>query len=422
MSTTRDFSAMLNEHLPYELLKGEMIERSWLMNYCEKDDEWLGGNLVVPFRGGKASTVTFGSLAGSTDIAASTYVRGNVANYKEVWGSLYFYETDLMQHGKISEQNFLKLLPNEIDGFMKTMKERVSCVALNGYADKAISTYVGANDGLITVNHPERFEIGEKVFVKDDDSAQTAASYVTAINQATGVLTLKDARSSGAVVNLTNYTGAANAKVYYDGTDPSTNAGFTSLRNQILSAADGGGTTLFGQTKTAYPYLQSIGQSGSLFTENNFLEGLFNKYITIRNRCSGNPRNIVMSYKNFGAALKNIQVSKGPFNVIPDSRKASVYGWDELTIAGFAGGSLKLVAVQEMEDDVVYYLSDKGIKFHSNGFFRRRVAPDGKSFYEVRATTGYTYIVDISCFGELVLYEPSAQGYVSGINFALSET
>src|SRR5438105_3249683 len=115
MGTTRSFSTMLNEYLPNELLKEELLKRDWLLSNVEKDNSWKGGNLIVPFKAAGASSVSFGSLTGSTDIAEDSYVRGSITTQPEVWGSMVFNHRDLMEHDKISEQNFLKILPDTVD-------------------------------------------------------------------------------------------------------------------------------------------------------------------------------------------------------------------------------------------------------------------------------------------------------------------
>lgn len=417
MATDRSFNDMLNEHLDYDLMKAEYIKRDWLLSFVEKDDTWKGGTIPVPFKGGQASSVAFGSLTDASDIGASTLVRGTISSYKEMWSSLKFNHTDVIQHnGKVKEDSFLKLLPDEMEDFTQKIKELASCQMLNGH--KAIVTGNGDSSGNITVDHPERFTIGEKVYVDDDGSSPTSACYVRTINMNSGVITLYDARTAGSVVNLSGYTVAENAKIYLDGAQSN---GFTSLRSQLLSSANGGASTLFGQTKTAYPYLQALNLDGSGFTEDNILEGVFNKYVTARNRCSGNPRNLVASFKNGAAILKNLEVGKGAYNVVAGSNKVSAYGWQEVEIGG-PKGMLKLVMVQEMEDDIMLMLSDKGIKFHSNGFFQKRVGPDGLSYYTTRATTGYTYIVDIALYGELAVYAPSSHAIIYDIDFALSES
>lgn len=91
MSTTRLFQSMLNQYLPNELLREELVKRDWILQNVERDDSWKGGDLVVPFRGARASSVAFGSLTPSSDIAQDQYVRGVISGgYPEVWGSMLF--------------------------------------------------------------------------------------------------------------------------------------------------------------------------------------------------------------------------------------------------------------------------------------------------------------------------------------------
>lgn len=424
MATNRLFDSMLNEHLSYELLKAEVLKRDWLLSNIPRDDSWKGGNLVVPFQGSRASTAKFGGLSASGDIDQPDYIRGNVSAQKEMWGSILFEHRDLIEHdGKVSEKSFLKVLPEVLDDFIDYIKERASLNMLNGSADNAVSTWAGANDGLFEASHPERFTIGEKVFVDDNDSAVSAAAYVRAIDLNTGIITLYDARTGGAVTDLSAYTGAQSAKLYFDGTEPGVDAGFTSLRSQILPATAGGTATLFGVTKAAYPYTQSIVASGAAITTANILEQIFNHYVKVLNRGSGNPSDVVMSYKNMAAVMKNLELAsglgKGQYHIVQDSMKVTAFGWGEVMIRG-PKGTLKMVSVQEADDDVIFFLDlKKGCKFHSNGFFRKRVAPDGKSYYEIRGATGYQYIVDIALYGEIVVNRPRAQGALYAVNYTL---
>jgi hypothetical protein len=423
MATDRLFNDMLNEHLTYDLLKAETLKRNWFLKNVSRDDGWKGGNLVIPFQGSRASTAKWGGLSGSADIDQHDYIRGNVSTQKEMWGSILFNHRDLIEHdGKVSEKSFLKVLPEVLDDFVMYIKERTSLNMLNGSADRAISTWAGANDGLIELEHPERLTIGEKVFVDDDDSVTSAAAYVRAINLNTGIVTLYDARSGGAVTDLTLYTGAQNAKIYFDGTEPGVDLGFTSLKSQILPASAGGTSSIFGVTKTAYPFTQSIVADGSAITEATLISSIFNHYVKVINRGSGNADTVVMSFKNLGAAMKSLEnnpFGKGAYHIVQDSQKVTAYGWGEIKVMG-PRGVLTLVGVQEQDDDVIYFLDLKSCKFHSNGFFRKRVAPDGKSYYEERNATGFTYIVDIALFGELVVSRPRNQGALYGVDITLS--
>lgn len=411
MATDRFFSEMLNEYLPNDLLKEELIKRNYLLNKVEKDDNWLTGNLVVPFKAAGASSVAFGSLTAANDIAEDKYVRGNVSTAKEVWGSMIFNHRDLMEHNKISEQNFLKILPGTVEDFMDYIKNVVSTNLLNG-AHFATLTADGTAGGLITVDRPDRFVIGQKVYVDDDDSAP-AFGYVVDINMNTRVIHLQDARSAGADVNLSGYTVAQNAKCFNDGAQANS---FSSLRGALLSAANGGDAALYGVTKTLYPYLQAINVDGAAVTEANIMSKIFDALTTIRQLGKGNPTDVVMSYKNLASCMKAIETSKGAFNVSPGSQKASQFGWMEIEV-GSVKGNLKLVGVQEADDDIIMFVDWRALKFHSNGFFKKRMSPNGDEYFEVRNTTGYQYIVDVCLFGELVVIRPSYCGILHGISY-----
>lgn len=411
MATDRTFNAMLNEYLAYPLLKAELEKRDYLLNKVEKDNNWKGGTLIVPFRGGQASSISFGSLTASDDVADSTYVRGEVSGYKEIWGTLKFDHRDIMEHDKVSEQNLLKILPDEIDDFMGYMKQAVSVNMLSG-SSMATLTSNGAS-GSCVVDHPERFQIGMKISVDDDDTT-AASGYVTAIDMNTNTLTVKDARSGGSAVDLSAFTTAQNAVVYHVGAQSNS---FTSLKNQLLSSTNGGGSTLFGQTKTAYPYLQAINVSGASITAANILDEIFDAFTDVRKKCSGNPDTLLTSWKHMGSIMKALEIYKGAYNIKPGSEKTSVYGWMEIEVIGVKG-ALKIVAIQEMPDSEMFLIDWSAIKLHSNGFFKKRMNPEtGNTFYEVRATTGYYYLVDICLYGELVVSRPSRCGVIHSISY-----
>ena len=412
MATNRSFQAMLNEFLPNELLKEEFVKRDYLLSKVEKQNDWLGGNLVVPFKAAGASSVAFGSLSASNDIAEDTHIRGGVSGHKEVWGSLIFNHRDLMEHEQISEQNFLKILPGTIEDFMDYMKNVVSVNLLNG-AHFAKLTATGDASGNITVDRPDRFMIGQKIIVDDDDSAPVTG-YVLSINMNTKVVNAVTTRGGATPVDFSAYTVAQNAKVYNDGAQSNS---FSSLRGALLSAANGGDSTLYGVTKTLYPYLQAINVDGSGVTATNIMQKIFDGLTTIRQLGKGNPSDVIMSYKNFASCLKVIEASKGAYNVVPGSQRASQYGWTEIEIGSVTKGALKLVAVQEADDDVIMFLDWRALKFYSNGFFRKRMSPDGIEYFEIRNTSGYQYIVDMCLFGELVVNRPSYCGIMYGISY-----
>lgn len=417
MSTTRTFQAMLNDFLPNELLKEEMVKRDFLLNKVEKDDTWIGasgasgngGNLIVPFKGAGASSIAAGSLSASTDIAEDAYVRGVITTQPEVWGSMLFNHRDLIEHETISEKNFLKILPDAVNDFLDYMKNVVSTNLLNGSWFAKVTLATTTNDGNLTVDRPDRFVIGQKV---QFDGASLGTGYVKTIDLNTQIVNLVTTRGGSTVVDFSANNVALNAKIYNDGFKTN---GMSDLRGALLSSTNGGTSTLYGQTKTAYPYLQAINISGASVTNANIVEKLFNGYTTTRRLGKGNPTDIVMSYNNLGVVMQIVEASKGAYNVTAGSKKASQYGWTEIKIGSVTNQELTFVGVQEMDDDIVIYLDWRGLKFYSNGFFRKRKSPDGIEYFEVRATTGYQYIIDICLFGDLVVHRPSYMGIMFGI-------
>lgn len=418
MATTRTFQDMLNEYLSMDLMKEELIKRDWLLSNIEHDTGWKGGTMPVPFVGTQATSIKMGSLTGSTDVSKHKYVRGQVTAYKEAWGTMRFEHTDLIQHdGKVNEKSFLKMLPGQIEDFMQYEKEVVSHMLLSGPVIATVTDATNALTGVMIVDRVERFWLDQKCTIDDGDSAQ-ADVYVIAINLNTSAVTFSLTRG-GAAADLSAYSVAQAAKFYYDGVlvgGVVTNA-FANLKDSLLSAANGGSSTLYGQSKLAFPYLQAINIDGSAVTSSNLSAKLFDAYNEIRKKARGNASTIVMSYKHLGTLMSQIETQKGAFKVTPTTTKASLYGWTEIELTSVKG-NLKVVAVQEMDDDVILFLDMSAMKFYTNGeMFRKRTAPDGKQYYEVREETGYFYLIDICCFGEFVLHAPTKCGIMFGISY-----
>lgn len=413
-NTTTSFSTMLNEYLPDSVLMEEVVKRDYILSNVEKDNNWLGGDYIVPFKAAGASSIKLGGLSSANDIAEDSYIRGKVSDYKEAWGSMIFNHADLMQHGALSEQNLLKILPDAVDQFSDNMRNTISRALLVGAA-YAKFTVDGDNTGVVTIDRPDCLIIGQKVLVYDDNTS-ASTGYVKTIDMNLLTALIVTARGGATPVDCSNFTVAQNARLLMDGGDTADNQ-YQSLRDAFLSAANGGGATLHGQTKTSYPYLQAINIQGNDVTASNILEKIFDGLVKVRQFGRGRPTEVVMSYKNLGNCMKVIEGSKGAYNVQPGSQKANPYGWEEIVIGTVAKGSLKLVGVQEASDTEIIFLDWRSIAFASNGFIQKRKAPDGKEYFEVRNTTGYQYILDICLFGELIVKRPSYSGIMYGISY-----
>jgi len=412
MATLQNFSAMLNQYIPNSLLREALIKRDYFLSNCKKDNNWLGGTLIVPFEGARPSTVKIGGLPSVANIRQGVYVRGEITSQPEAWGSLKFFEKDLIQHGKVNEQSLVKLLPGEIDSLMGYFKNSLSLQFTNGASFMALNVD-GTSGGVAGVLRIERAELGANVVIKDNNS-NALQGWIGAINVNTNLITLYSDAALTTVLDISAFTVAQAAKIFFDGSESASNQ-FTSLKASLLSAANGGSTNLYGQAKTAYPYLQSINVNGASWTSTNILEKSLDAMIAVRNKGKGMADKIVCSYTVFGYILAQLQAEKGAFRQASDM-KANQYGWTEVNIIG-PKGQATFVAIQEMDDTEMFILDMDAITIYSNGFIRKRVGPDGLMFYTIRQTDGYQYIVDICFYGDLVLERPSRCGIVYGLPF-----
>jgi hypothetical protein len=416
MATLRSFQDMLNEYLTNSLLKEELVKRDYVLNRVEKDNNWKGGTIPVPFKSAGASSVKFGGLTESGDIGQSEYVRGEITTYKEVWGSLIYNHTDILQHdGSVKEQSFLRSTVENVEDFMQYMKEVVSNQLTGGPHFATVTDATNAATGILVVDRIEKFMLNQKVSLVDDNTT-IASYYVIGMNLDADSITLSAARG-GTAANVSAFSVDQNAKFYYDGVSSSATS-FNSLKATFLSAANGGSANVHGKSKLLYPFLQAINVSGADITKLNLLEKIFDAYAIVRRKARGMATEVLMSWKHFGTVQKLLEIQKGSYKVSEGSRKASVYGWTSVEIQAISSTeTLKFVGIQELDDDVIMLMDWKGITFRSNGFFRKRTAPDGKQYYEVRASTGYQYIVDTCLFGELEIQYPGKSGIIHSINY-----
>ena len=413
MGTTALFSSMLNDNLHYSLLKPELEEKSYLWKNVEHVEDWSNGDLIVPFRASRASSVKAGGLTGTTDISSNKYTRGSISggdSRPEVWMSLIFWHKDILNHdGSVKEKSFLgSFLPDQMkdamDMFTKTLNHNV----LNA---KALSQAAGGGqaDGEIVVDRIERFEIGMKITFGTDGTAY----YVTAVDINTSTITLSLTRG-GAAADLTAEAAAVdNALIYQDGFRLNS---LSNLKAILLSAANGGDANVYGVSKLLSPYTQAYNKSGSDITAANILEKLFDAYSTYRQLAKVGAAEVWLSFKHLGSVMKKLEDTKGAYKMVEGSMKVSQYGFTEIELFG-PKGRLKIVAHQEMDDDVIFLIDLKSLKIHSNGGIQKHKDPEGKEFYTVRdETNGYAYVVDMLFTGDIVCSAP----YRNAVLFSIS--
>jgi hypothetical protein len=428
------FSDMLNEYLVYsDILMESFKDQNWLLQNANIKEGWLGGELIVPFQQSYPTSVKMGGLTAEGDIDDASYVRGSLAGYQEMWGTLKFNSRDLLEHNAVSEKNFLKLLPDQIDQMTKWMKQTMSIAVLNsGQLDNVVTT--GTAGGVITIGHPERHMIGSKLLFVDDDS--NAFGYVRTIDKATGQLTIYDARTGGSVVDMSGID--TSGQVFVDDQAGVTLGGtnkFGSIKDMVFPAFAGGSDTFAGQTKTASTFTQSVlydagGTNGATVAAgspvgyavdwgggagvkaNRVLDLIFDAHRKCGQR-GGEADTYIMSWKHFSGALLSLERNSGAFKNVGDA--VHYAGYSSIRVGG-VHGSVELVAIREMNDDCIIGIKKEHLDFHTNKGFKVQISPDGLRYYTVRNETGYVYITDTCFYGDFLIRHPWACCGIHNIN------
>lgn len=415
MSTVKSatFGDMLNEYLVYsDILEEAFKDQNWLMQTSNKVRTWDGGTLIVPFQQSTASSIRMGGLTAEGDIDEATYVRGEVAGYKEMYASLVFNSRDLfLDHYRVSVQNFLKILPDQIEQLMRYMKQSVSIQVLNGgFLDTVQSGFVGGVGGSVLVNHPERFVIGGKFFLTEVPAGLSGEFYVTKIDKNTGAIIFSATRG-GAGADFTGYDDTTQIYII----DGQAGGAFTSIRDMLLPASAGGSDTFATKLKADSPFAQSVlydagGSAGTgdwgtntAVTANDILTLIFDA-LRKGHQQAAEPECFVMSYLNYSGALLALEKNSGAFkNVKP---RVDYAGYSSITVGGMHG-AVELVGVREMADDAIFGLKKSHMDFHCGAkMFNILTSPDGLKYYTIRNETGYRYITDIVFNGDFLYSNP----------------
>ena len=130
--------------------------------------------------------------------------------------------------------------------------------------------------------------------------------------------------------------------------------------------------------------------------------------------------NYWLSPKNYASAKIALEAYKGQYYTEPGEANASVYAWKSITIGNKGGDVLMLSKVPELADDIIPCINCDSLLHASNGYFKFQEDPESPGkihYYEERASTGYTYIVDIAFMGDLININPESNGIVYGISY-----
>lgn len=408
MAIEREFADMLNEHLSVDLINNELEDRSAYYKKVPKDESWKGGTLPVPIKGATASNVQYDGYTDESDLAYNDYLRGKEEGYKTLTFSMPFKHRDIIEHnGRVNKDSFLKVLADNIEDGVNFLRNAITINLLNG-GHYDLATAAGTNLGVVTVANPQRFQIGQKLEI------DSATAYVRTVDINAKTITVYDARTGGAVVDMSGV--ASGDKIFLPGQN---GKGFLSLKEIILPASLGGSDTLHTLTKASNPRLQTPSYNGSSITASNILDTIFDAFVDVKTRGGmGNATEVWMSWKHLGSCMKKLESQKGPFRTKEGSLKAGLFGFMEIEVFQVGTGqTVKLVGVPEQDHDFMAIIDWNVLKFSSNGGIRRVATPDGNNFYTKRATTGYTYIADLELFGQQTCNGPTALGAIHSISY-----
>ncbi|MFN3454027.1 MAG: hypothetical protein ACK41T_03640, partial [Pseudobdellovibrio sp.] len=171
MGMNQSHSAMLKRYMKIEMFQNEMSKRSYVWDKVTKRYDWAGGVADVPVKIAGPSTTQMGALASENDISEIQTAMGTIASQKEATGTVVFNERDLARHN-YSEQTYLDTLMDQIPDISKSLVEQIEAGLIRGGGVLSYATANGAVGGTISVANPEYFQIGQKVAIVDNDTAE----------------------------------------------------------------------------------------------------------------------------------------------------------------------------------------------------------------------------------------------------------
>ena len=401
--SNQTFSSFLKVYRPVNILMDEVKKRDYLFRTIKKDQKWKGGAYKIPLNTNKASSIKFGALTATSAIHEAGTTMGTESSYIEIYQSLKFNHLDL-DLGDNYEGSYIKVLKDTIEPAAILYKELISNTILNGSRIDVLLTD-GQAGGTCTVANPERFEIGQLVILRNSDPA-AGAFYVTAIDMNAGTLTFSATRG-GSAANISAYTTAKSSAIYFDNTVNTSTGAFQNsvndLRSTILSAAAGGGSTIHGLTKASYKQLQAHNKSLSASTAESLCEDIFKMVIETQKKGRGMANEVLVSYDNYAHIVASIETNRR-FTVADSSFG---YGFQSMSIRGI-GGVLKITALREMDNDIVFAIDWNAMKLAGYKWFvNETMEKTGSPFFVERersAGVGYEYIQDIKFYGNVVYY------------------
>lgn len=422
MAINSEFSTLLKKVQVPKIIFSDLAKNMFMFNAMPKDQTWHGGEYEFAKRTAIANTIRRNVLAAKGSINKIEAVKPAESSLVKFFHSSEYDMLDLDLNNRYSDgskaASYIKLIKDQVKDTSEHFKNVLSRdILAGGMIDKA--TVSGTSGGVLGVTFYERFHKNMHIVVRESDGPNAVEGYVRAVDPSAKTVTIYDAVSGGSAVDLSAYTVAKGTEVYHiDTVNTSTGAlvsgsSMNDFRSSLLSSANGGNATIHGITKASYPEFQAHNFDMSGATAENLLEKLYEAMLEIKRVGRGNPADILLSYTNFGYAVKNLELSDR-FKAMDDKK---LYGFDGISILGPTGQRIRLVPEPEMDNDVILFWDRSSVELAGTKFFENETMNKmGQPFYVDRATTGYVYIQDIKFYGNLIWQRIEK----SGIGYGLS--
>lgn len=404
MSTTENFSVMLKEYMPNELLTNEVEKLSWFIKKVKRDSNWGYGPYQLPAETQEYSRFEWGQLPAATDIPGAKYAKPEVTSPKELFGSMIFDNKDLERHDGDMKKSFLQILPGKIRKFVERMEEQAN-IALLGDGSICALTANGTVGGIAKVGKKIGvFTNGMKVTLKA--GASTVSGYVNNIDINAETFKLVTAAGGSTAVDISAYTTAAGAVVYLPGGNTER---MTSLIDIVFPSTMGGSDTLYGGaiTKADSPIFQPfVTDLSSATTGAQLLSALYDFYFDVEELGrSGLRKEVIVPYYAFKAIAKETEDNRR----FAKADVETTYGSKSILLTG-PNGDMKVTAARGMALGKIVCVDWDALVLASRGELIKKAKKLGDDFFEIRNQSGYQFIVDKKLEAELIATNLQALG------------
>lgn len=396
MSTTENFSVMLKEYMPNELLLNEVEKLNWFLKKLKRDSNWGYGPYQIPAETQEYSRFEWGQLPAANDIPGAKYAKPEVTSPKELFGSMIFDNKDLERHDGDMKKSFLQIMPNKVRQFAQRMEEQAN-IALLGDGSIALATANSTAGGVVTVGKRIGvFTNGMKVTMKA--GASTVSGYVNNIDISAGTFKLVTAPGGSTGVDLTAYTVAAGTVVYL----PNGNVErMTSIIDIVFPESMGGADTLYNNAvvKADSPVFQPYTTDLSTATTGaNFLSALYDFYFDVEELGrSGVRKEVIVPFYAFKAIAKATETSRK----YEAADVETTYGSKSIKLTG-PNGAMIVTGARGLAPGKMICMDWDAVVLASRGELIKKAKKLGDDFFEVRNTSGYQFIVDKKLEAELI--------------------